>query len=61
MTDIESVAQSQRAFWNSEATRRWVTEQARIDRLMIEVTRAALAYAAPRSSACIAARRGTAC
>jgi SAM-dependent methyltransferase len=38
---------AQRAFWNSDATRRWVTEQARIDRLMADVTEAALAAAAP--------------
>jgi len=48
MSDTESIAQAQRAFWNSEATRRWVTEQARIDRLMAGVTDAALAAAAPR-------------
>jgi SAM-dependent methyltransferase len=48
MSDLESIAQAQRAFWNSEATRRWVTEQARIDRLMAEVTDAALAAAAPK-------------
>ena len=47
MSDTQSVATAQRAFWNSEATRRWVTEQARIDRLMAEVTEAALAAAAP--------------
>jgi SAM-dependent methyltransferase len=47
MSDTESVAMAQRAFWNSEATRRWVTEQARIDRLMAGVTQAALAAAAP--------------
>jgi 2-polyprenyl-3-methyl-5-hydroxy-6-metoxy-1,4-benzoquinol methylase len=33
---------------NSEATRRWVTEQTRIDRLMAEVTDAALTAAAPK-------------
>ena len=38
---------AQRTFWNSEATRRWVTEQTRIDRLMAEVTEAALAAASP--------------
>jgi SAM-dependent methyltransferase len=48
MSDLQSVAQAQRAFWNSEATRRWVTEQTRIDRLMAEVTDAALAAAAPK-------------
>ena len=42
MSDLQSIAQAQRAFWNSEATRRWVTEQTRIDRLMAEVTDAAL-------------------
>jgi SAM-dependent methyltransferase len=48
MSDLQSIAQAQRAFWNSEATRRWVTEQTRIDRLMAEVTDAALAAAAPK-------------
>jgi SAM-dependent methyltransferase len=48
MSDLQSIAQAQRAFWNSEATRRWVTEQTRIDRMMAEVTDAALAAAAPR-------------
>jgi SAM-dependent methyltransferase len=48
MSDLQSIAQAQRAFWNSEATRRWVTEQTRIDRLMAEVTNAALAAAAPK-------------
>ena len=47
MNNAESVATAQRAFWNSEATRRWVTEQARIDRLMAKVTETALAAAAP--------------
>src|SRR3954464_7926507 len=47
MSDLQSIAQAQRAFWNSEATRRWVTEQTRIDRLMAEVTEAALTAAAP--------------
>ena len=47
MSDTESVAMAQRTFWNSETTRRWVTEQTRIDRLMAEVTDAALAAAAP--------------
>jgi SAM-dependent methyltransferase len=47
MSNTDSVATAQRAFWNSEATRRWVTEQARIDRLMAKVTEAALAAAAP--------------
>jgi hypothetical protein len=37
-----SIAMAQRTFWNSEATRRWVTEQASIDRLMADVTEAAL-------------------
>ena len=31
MSDTASIAMAQRTFWNSEATRRWVTEQARID------------------------------
>jgi SAM-dependent methyltransferase len=48
MSDLQSIAQAQRAFWNSEATRRWVTEQTRIDRLMAGVTDAALAAAAPK-------------
>ena len=48
MSDTASIAMAQRTFWNSEATRRWVTEQARIDRLMAEVTEAALAAAAPK-------------
>jgi hypothetical protein len=30
MSNTESVATTQRAFWNSEATRRWITEQTRI-------------------------------
>jgi ubiquinone/menaquinone biosynthesis C-methylase UbiE len=47
MSDTESVAVAQRTFWNSEATRRWVTEQSRIDQLMSEVTEAALSAAAP--------------
>ncbi|MGD0433689.1 MAG: class I SAM-dependent methyltransferase [Acetobacteraceae bacterium] len=49
MTDTASIATQQREFWNSEATRRWVTEQARIDRLFAGVTDAALAAAAPKS------------
>ena len=48
MSDTASIAMAQRTFWNSEATRRWVTEQARIDRLMAGVTEAALAAAAPK-------------
>jgi SAM-dependent methyltransferase len=48
MSDTVSIAMAQRTFWNSEATRRWVTEQARIDRLMAGVTDAALAAAAPK-------------
>jgi SAM-dependent methyltransferase len=48
MSDLQTIAQAQREFWNSEATRRWVTEQTRIDRLMAEVTDAALAAAAPK-------------
>lgn len=47
MSDTVSVGMAQRAFWNSDATRRWVTEQARIDRLMADVTEAALTAAAP--------------
>jgi SAM-dependent methyltransferase len=49
MSDTETTRMLQRAFWNSEATHRWVTEQARIDRLFADVTNAALAAAAPRS------------
>jgi ubiquinone/menaquinone biosynthesis C-methylase UbiE len=48
MSDTASIAMTQRTFWNSEATRRWVTEQARIDRLMADLTEAALAAAAPK-------------
>ena len=48
MSDRTSIAMAQRTFWNSEATRRWVTEQARIDRLMADVTEAALSAAAPK-------------
>jgi SAM-dependent methyltransferase len=48
MSDAATIAQQQRAFWNSEATRRWVTEQTRIDRLFAGVTDAALAAAAPK-------------
>ena len=48
MNDTASIGLLQREFWNSEATRRWVTEQARIDRLFAGVTEAALAAAAPR-------------
>lgn len=48
MSDTASIASNQRIFWNSEATRRWVTEQARIDRLFLGVTEAILAAAAPR-------------
>ncbi len=47
MSDTASIAKAQREFWNSEATRRWVTEQTQIDRLMAQVTEAALAAAAP--------------
>jgi SAM-dependent methyltransferase len=49
MSDTTSIAMAQRAFWNSEATRRWVTEQTRIDRLMADVTEAALTAAAAKS------------
>jgi SAM-dependent methyltransferase len=48
MHDTASIATQQREFWNSEATHRWVTEQARIDRLFADVTEAALAAAAPK-------------
>ena len=48
MSDTASIGLAQHVFWNSEATRRWVTEQARIDRLMADVTEAALAAAAPK-------------
>src|SRR5580700_4261027 len=48
MSDTETTRKLQREFWNSEATNRWVTEQARIDRLFAEVTNAALAAAAPK-------------
>jgi hypothetical protein len=48
MSDTASIAKAQREFWNGEATRRWVIEQARIDRLMSNVTEAALAAAAPK-------------
>jgi SAM-dependent methyltransferase len=47
MSGTVSVGMAQRALWNSDATRRWVTEQARIDRLMADVTEAALTAAAP--------------
>ena len=49
MSDTESVAQAQRDFWNSARTRPWVTEQARIDHLLTEVTNAALIAAAPKA------------
>ena len=49
MSDTTSIRIAQRAFWNSEATRRWVTEQSRIDRFMAKVTEAALTAAAPKS------------
>ena len=48
MSDTEKTRTAQREFWNSEATHRWVTEQARIDRLFADVTDAALAAAAPK-------------
>ena len=48
MSDTASIAMAQRTFWNSEATRRWVIEQARIDQLMADLTEAALAAAAPK-------------
>ena len=50
MSDTEKTRTVQREFWNSEATHRWVTEQARIDRLFAAVTDAALAAAAPKPS-----------
>jgi SAM-dependent methyltransferase len=49
MNDTATVAAQQREYWNGEATRRWVTEQTRIDRLMAAVTEAALAAAAPKA------------
>jgi SAM-dependent methyltransferase len=48
MSDTTSIGMAQRAFWNSEATSRWVTGQARIDRFMANVTEAALTAAAPK-------------
>jgi len=48
MSDLEAVAIAQRTFWNSDATRRWVTEQARIDQLMAEVTEAAICSRSPK-------------
>jgi SAM-dependent methyltransferase len=48
MSDTETTRMLQREYWNSEATRRWVTEQARIDRLFLDVTNAALTAAAPK-------------
>lgn len=48
MSNRETTAMAQRAFWNSDATRRWVTEQPRIDQLMAEVTEAALGAAAAK-------------
>jgi SAM-dependent methyltransferase len=47
MSDTASIGMAQRQFWNSEATRRWVTEQAHIDRFFAKVTDTALAAAAP--------------
>ena len=41
MSDAGAMGQQQKAFWNSEATRRWVTEQASIDRLMANAAEAA--------------------
>ena len=49
MIDTESVAQAQHEFWNSARTRPWVTEQARIDRLLADVTDAVIAAASPRT------------
>jgi len=48
MSDATSIALQQKEYWNSEATNRWVTEQARIDRTFAVVTEAALTAAAPR-------------
>jgi SAM-dependent methyltransferase len=48
MSDTASIARLQHEFWNSESASRWVTGQARIDRLMAGVTEAALAAAAPK-------------
>jgi cyclopropane fatty-acyl-phospholipid synthase-like methyltransferase len=47
MSDTASIGRAQREFWNGDATRRWVTEQAHIDRFFAKVTDAALAAAAP--------------
>ena len=47
MSDTGSIAKAQREFWNGEATRRWVIEQARIDRLFANMTDAAMTAAAP--------------
>ena len=49
MSDTASIGRSQREYWNGDATQRWVTEQARIDRLFANVTDAALTAAAPVS------------
>jgi SAM-dependent methyltransferase len=49
MTDTASIGEAQKAYWNSEATKRWVTEQVRIDQLFAPVTEAALAAAAPEA------------
>jgi ubiquinone/menaquinone biosynthesis C-methylase UbiE len=48
VSEVTSTRLAQRAFWNSEATKRWVTEQTRIDRLMAKVTDAALTAASPK-------------
>ena len=48
MTDTATIAMNQRAFLNSDATRRWVSEQARIDRLFEGVASAIINAAAPR-------------
>ena len=47
MSDTASIGRAQREFWNGDATRRWVTEQAHIDQFFAKVTDAALAAAAP--------------
>src|SRR5271166_2516713 len=48
MSDTATIAQQQRDLWNSPATRRWATEQARIDRVFAGFTEAALKAAAAK-------------
>ena len=49
MSDTASIGVgAARVFGTARRRRRWVTEQARIDRLMADVTEAALAAAAPK-------------